>query len=155
MARTPVLTVAQLREREEFLKKGLPWPPPAHLELLREKAGAAEDKARAAENELTKLLNTKPGQEAKVRNSLEEALRRYDLNPEDELVRLLVERNDSGQFIMGQNERVKLLMTLLEYRQPKLKAVESTETKNFNINVTIRRFGKQAKEKSLTHTVDV
>jgi hypothetical protein len=77
-----------------------------------------------------------------LKRTLDDVLDKYGVEPAEELVKLAVERiSATGAFILDVDQRIQIWRDLLQYRMPKLRAVETHGTLDHTITVEIKRFG--------------
>jgi hypothetical protein len=100
-----------------------------------------------------KLSKRSEWERSQGRALFEEAVKKYGIEPIDELLRLVAERDpETGRFVLPPNLRIKVLLDLLDYRMPKSKAVESVHEGDYNYTVVIQNFGDSKDGKLLDIT---
>ncbi len=83
-----------------------------------------------------------------LRAKLEEILRDARLEPMLELVTMVMETNAEGRHVLTQDQRIKVLLELQQYRMPKLRSMEVRAEVDMTVNVKVVRFGDEANQKN-------
>lgn len=152
-------SVEELQEKWRCEQAGLPWPPV-------ERAVEALDNMAKKDEEILKLrteIDRVRKQKGAIRLALAEMFERYGIDPAEELIKIATETvNGPGGtpvLVCDKQERISIWRDLLQYRYPKLKAMEVAGKVDHNLNVTILRFsgegGGEPVAINRTPTVDV
>lgn len=140
----------------------MPQTVPTVAEIKAKMAGRKETRAtlstenmaltvasRELENKVNELKNKVSDLKSKptaLRRGLDEIFQEYGVEPAEELVRLAVEKMESGIHVLDTDQRIQIWRDLLQYRMPKLRAVETKGTVDHKISITIKRFGDKARD---------
>lgn len=131
MKRTLVPTAAEIAEINKKRAKGISPGPPGEVALQR----------RVKELEAQLAVLSAPGQltPAELRSNLDDILRKYGVEPAEEVVKLLTP-DIHGNFQLGPKDRAALWMELLQYRMPKLRSVEHSGKVDSNLTLVIMKY---------------
>lgn len=111
--------------------------------------GVTLEVPRAVEAALDKI--TPSEEEVKKRETFHQLIERYGLNPAEELFKMVDNTID-------EELRVKILLDLLPYQFPKLKAVMTEQVVDMNISVNVKKFNRSApvdREKRIRSAIDI
>jgi hypothetical protein len=145
--KTQVLTVAQIRQREEYLASGRVWPPA-------EEHCALQERNKDLEEQVMKLTRHQKMTPQERHKTLDEIVRKYGIEPAEELIRMCAERAENGAYILSPDQRIKILTELQQYRMPKLKSIEMQGTVDHTLTVVVKKFGDHVQEK-VVRTFDI
>lgn len=129
MAKMRVLSVEELLARKELVANG--QNPDSATEVL-----ALRNKLATAEQALAEK-DKKPTTAAEIRKTLDSLLEYYQVEPAEELLKIVMEKRDDGRFVMSTAERVEIWQGFMRYRNPQLKAVEMTGKVDHVLNITV------------------
>jgi hypothetical protein len=146
VARSKVMTAAEIRQRDEYIAAGRVWPPVEEHVALREENAALVERVE----KLTRHQKMTPQERIKT---LDEICRKHGIEPAEELIRMCAERNPDGTFLLSPDQRIKILTELQQYRMPKLKSIEMQGTVDHTLTVVVKKFG-DVKEK-VVRTYDI
>lgn len=104
---------------------------------IAEQAIANQAKTEKVVEELKKTYSPVQAQEA-----LATCLGKYGVDPADELVRMALEQDDTGKFILTADQRIGIWKELLSYRLPKLKSAQMAGQIDQSLTVIVKRFGE-------------
>lgn len=137
-----VLTATEIQQKWEAEEKGLPWPPPAELSVLRNEKEELRKKVMMLENKVAS------SSVSALRAKLDEMLAKFGIQAAFEpLIEIALERYPDthptlgGQLVCSVDQRIKIWTELLSYQLPKLKAVEMAGQVDHSLTVIIKRFG--------------
>lgn len=136
MPKHRVMSAEEIAARMEMRKSGI--NPDSAGETL-----ALRNQVRELEAEVMRHRDKGSISPAELRNDLDSILKRYGVEPIEELLKLLMERGPDGNLLMGVMDRAEVWQNLLQYRMPKLRAVEHTGTVNQQVNIVVMKFGTQ------------
>lgn len=146
VAKHRVLTAAEIQQREEYLAAGRVWPPvEEHVALARHNEQLQE---RLAVLESRKKLSP-----ADRHRTLDQICEKYGVEPAEELIKMVMERNDDGTWRLSNDQRIKILSELQQYRMPKLKSIEVQGTVDHTLTVVVKKFGDI--EEKVVRTFDI
>lgn len=81
-----------------------------------------------------------------LRKTLADLFKQYGIDPAEELIKIATETYEDNEgktrFVSTRQERTDIYMKLLEYRYPKLKAVEMSGQIDASLTISIVRFGE-------------
>ena len=101
----------------------------------------AENVVKAAEDSIVALHRKMTDAEnAQTRSVMDSLVERHGVEPADELMRMVMERNDQGRFVLSEALRVKILLELHSYRAPKMRATENHHVHDHNVLVVQKNF---------------
>lgn len=106
--------------------------------------------------ELTKPPKVRSPQE--MREGLQIIMDNYGMSPEEELVRMVMQKTCDDQFVLAPELRTRILEGLMQYRMPKLRAMEITGTVDHSHTITIVRYGDDGvpqREKTIVSPKDM
>lgn len=160
---TPVLSADEIAEKWLAESEGRPWVP-RHKQLHRPPADLSEvpkeevvSRAPGGVGQRV-LANSSPNPfpspemalslvppDPKVdnkflRDTLARMLKKYGVEPAEELVKMAVARDASGEFVLTTDQRIRVWEGLMAYQMPKLKAIEMSGTIDHELTVVVRRF---------------
>ena len=134
----------QIRQVMQARAQGLPVANLAEAMVMREKVDGLEKRNA----ELAGLVHNRGAMtNSDRRNILDAVLKKYEMEPAEELVKMLKDPADP-HFITDTDTRVRVLQDLMQYRMPRLKAVEVTEKHEMELNITILRIGEDGSTKN-------
>lgn len=133
--KTPVPTVEDIQRRMADLREGRTPEAPETLTLrakIRDLEGqVATLEAATAQKKLTPQ---------EMREGLDEIFRRYGVEPAEEVIRLLTSVDAEGRHMLQAHERAKIWLELLQYRMPKLRAIEHSGRVDSNMTLVIMKY---------------
>ncbi len=117
----------------------------APIEQRQAREKSLESRVEALTEEVRRMPRPGKMTAAELREAMEVVFQKYDMDPMDELVRIVMERNPDGAFILDADQRIRVLGELLSYRMPKLKAMEVGGAVAVQHTINIVRYGEDGK----------
>lgn len=138
MARTPVPTVEDIQRLNEERQRtqAAPVVPKLQHELA---VRQLEEKVRALQSQLSLSL-PEALTPAKLREGLDEILKRFGVEPVEEVIKILTDRDEAGRYHLTAKDRAHLWMELMQYRMPKLRSMEHSGTVDANLTLVVMKF---------------
>lgn len=104
------------------------------------------DKLTHLENRVQALCRRREKKStAEIQEALDLIMQKHDMEPAEELVKMVMEKQDDGQWVLTNDQRIKILTDLTQYRMPKLKSVEVAGNVNHKHEIIIVRYGEDGK----------
>jgi len=138
--RTPVPTAAEIAKRLEAQRLGVVPDSPEVMCLKAELAESQRQLQSLREANLALETNPKKFTAAEMRHSLDEIFRKYGVEPAEEVVKLLTEVDEKGELRMSRDQRAKVWLELMQYRTPKLRAMEHSGKVDTNMTILVVKY---------------
>jgi hypothetical protein len=139
--RTAVLTVEEIRQREECLAAGRPWPPAQEHIAALGTVDRLEKENQELRDQVEREQRSRKLTPADRHRTLDEICRKYGIEPAEELIKATLEMNSDGTPKLSNDQRIKIWTELLQYRMPKLKSIEVQGTVDHTLTVYVKKFG--------------
>lgn len=141
MGKTRVMSIEEIQARDALISQGQdPDSMSAQTILsLRNELATVREKLMVAEN----ASANQPRTPAEIRKNLEELLKHYEVSPAEELIKAALLKDGKGNFILPLANRVSIWEGLMQYTQPKLRAIEHSGKVDTTINVKIVQYNTQ------------
>lgn len=133
-----ILSAEELRLRRLKKEQGIPVVTESEVLTLRNKVVALENQLAKRQESLAERGPCP----ATLRAKLDTLLEHYNVEPAEQVIKILMEKDDSGQFVLGPKDRAELWMDLNQYRMAKLKAVELSGKVDQSITYNVIMFSK-------------
>jgi len=104
---------------------------------------AGADRISKLEQDVRSLVTKGPRRTtAEIQEGLDLIMQKYGMEPAEELVKMVMEKDSVGAWVLTNDQRIKILSDLVQYRMPKLKSVEVAGNVNHKHEIIIVRYGE-------------
>lgn len=152
MPRNRVLSVAEIAVRQALVEGG------ADGSTVTTLSSAQEDLARrdAEISELRAKLEEQRTRASplRMRAIIDDLCTKHGVEPAEELMKLALQKNAEGQFLLGPSDRIRIWSELIQYRMPKMKSLEVSGQVQTDVTVRVVSFREPSRVISETVVQD-